>query len=54
MQKFILIGSVVYGILLYSIIKLIPFSNNIKAITSIILTILLIYFLKMVDNNLKN
>lgn len=53
MKKFILIGAIVYGILLYSILKLIPYSNNIKAIICIIITILLIYILKIIDNNLK-
>lgn len=55
MKKFIaiIIGSLIYGIILYSIIKLIPYSNNIKALLCIIITILFICILKILDNNLE-
>lgn len=53
MKKVISIGSIIYGVLLYSIIKLISYPNNIKAIICIIITILFIYILKIIDSNLE-
>lgn len=49
----ILFGAVIWGILLVSVLTLLPFSNVIKAILALLATFLIILFLKFIDNNLN-
>ncbi len=47
---FIVGSAIIWGILLYSLINLFSFSNSVKAVIAIIITILIFYILKIIDN----
>lgn len=50
----ILSGAVVWGVLLYSIIKFLPFGNGIKALIAVLITLCVIVFLHLIDKNLES
>jgi len=50
----ILVGAVIWGTLLYRLVNLTSYSNNIKGVIIILISAVAIYIVKIIDENLDH